>query len=189
MLIHSISVYSWCVCLIKDLEKYMRNFIWSRELISRKMVIIAWHKVCQPLMKYGWMLDLLFKLMKLQTLSFVGTSCKLTLLIISPPNSGFLERKSLLCIMSIPLFRVTLSCLLLKPTRYESKTDVDWWHETLNWWFWSVVRWCGWTFEVSTLMFKSIIESKISIVKSKKVYLWSNVCWLKTLDPFYWAYA
>lgn len=156
MIIHSISVYSWCVCLIKDLEKYMRNFIWSRELISRKLVIIAWHKVCQPLMKYGWMLDLLFKLMKLQTLSFVGTSCKLTLLRISPPSSGFLERKGLLCIMSLPLFRVTLSCLLLKLTHdgLLYMVLVSLWNQN---WCWLMT----WDFELVILICSTVVRMDI----------------------------
>jgi hypothetical protein len=46
MLVHSFSVYSWPVSLIKDLEKWMRNFIWSGDVTQRKLVTVAWHKVC-----------------------------------------------------------------------------------------------------------------------------------------------
>jgi len=48
MLLHCITIYSWLVNLIKDLEKWMRNFIWSGDVNKRKLVTVAWHKVCVP---------------------------------------------------------------------------------------------------------------------------------------------
>ncbi len=48
MLLHSISIYSWPVALIKDLEKWMRYFIWSGDVNKRKLVSVAWHKICSP---------------------------------------------------------------------------------------------------------------------------------------------
>ena len=48
MLLHSILIYSWPVALIKDLERWMRNFIWSGDVNKRKLVSVAWHKVCSP---------------------------------------------------------------------------------------------------------------------------------------------
>ena len=47
MLIHSISIYSWPTSLLKDLEKSIRNFIWSGDTTKRKMVTVAWIKVCK----------------------------------------------------------------------------------------------------------------------------------------------
>jgi hypothetical protein len=41
MLVHSFSVYSWPTSLIKDLEKWMRNFIWSGDVTQRKLVTVA----------------------------------------------------------------------------------------------------------------------------------------------------
>jgi len=48
MLIHSISVYSWPASLLKDIEKCIRNFIWSGDIEKIKMVTVTWHKVCKP---------------------------------------------------------------------------------------------------------------------------------------------
>jgi len=52
-LVHSISVYSWLIALLKDLEKNIRHFIWSGEKEKRKLVTVAWHKVCKPLNEGG----------------------------------------------------------------------------------------------------------------------------------------
>ena len=53
MLIHCITNYSWPVLLIKDLERWMRNFIWSGDVNKRKLVTVAWHKVCSPINEDG----------------------------------------------------------------------------------------------------------------------------------------
>lgn len=46
MLLHTMSIYSWPVSLIRDIEKWLKNFIWSGDVNKRKMVIVAWKKVC-----------------------------------------------------------------------------------------------------------------------------------------------
>jgi len=53
MLVHCITIYSWPVMLLKDLEKRMRNFIWSGNINQRKLVIVAWNKVCRPFKEGG----------------------------------------------------------------------------------------------------------------------------------------
>jgi hypothetical protein len=53
MLVYSISTYSWHVTLIKELECYMRNFIWSGDFLVRKLVTVSWHKVCSPIEESG----------------------------------------------------------------------------------------------------------------------------------------
>jgi len=53
MLIHCISIYSWPVSLIKDLERCMRNFIWSGDMNQKKLVTVSWHKVCTPTKEGG----------------------------------------------------------------------------------------------------------------------------------------
>jgi ribonuclease HI len=53
MLIHSITIYNWPVSLIKDLEKWSRNFIWSGNVNQRKLITVAWHKVCLPFNEGG----------------------------------------------------------------------------------------------------------------------------------------
>lgn len=62
MLIHSISVNSWPVSLLKDIERWVRNFIWSGDTKKRKLVIVAWHKCCKPLKEGGLGLKWLTKL-------------------------------------------------------------------------------------------------------------------------------
>lgn len=49
MLVHCITIYSWPVHLIKDLERWMKNFIWSGDVNKRNLVTVAWHKVCSPI--------------------------------------------------------------------------------------------------------------------------------------------
>jgi hypothetical protein len=53
MLIYSITTYSLPVSLIKELERYMRNFIWSGDLMVRKNVTFSWSKVCSPIAEGG----------------------------------------------------------------------------------------------------------------------------------------
>jgi hypothetical protein len=53
MMIYSISVYSWPVSLIKEVEKNIRNFIWSGDPDKRKLVTDSWKKLCRPLVQGG----------------------------------------------------------------------------------------------------------------------------------------
>jgi hypothetical protein len=48
MLMYIISLYSWPAALIKDLEKHIRNFIWSGDIDKRKIVTVSWKKMCLP---------------------------------------------------------------------------------------------------------------------------------------------
>jgi hypothetical protein len=53
MMIHSISIYSWHVSLLKDLERWIKYFIWSGDVSQRKLVTVAWKKVCRPIYDQG----------------------------------------------------------------------------------------------------------------------------------------
>jgi hypothetical protein len=53
MLIYSITIYSWPISLLKDLERWMKNFIWSGDLNQRKLVTVGWKKVCKPAAEGG----------------------------------------------------------------------------------------------------------------------------------------
>jgi hypothetical protein len=53
MLMYSISLYSWPAALIKDLEKHIRNFIWSGDIDKRKIVTVSWKKMCLPYSQGG----------------------------------------------------------------------------------------------------------------------------------------
>ncbi|PNX70395.1 hypothetical protein L195_g057350, partial [Trifolium pratense] len=48
MLIHCISIYNWPASIIKDIEKWIRNFIWSGHVNKKKLVTVAWKNVCKP---------------------------------------------------------------------------------------------------------------------------------------------
>jgi hypothetical protein len=41
MLIYNITLYSWPVSLIKEVEKHFRNFIWSGDIDKRKLVTVS----------------------------------------------------------------------------------------------------------------------------------------------------
>jgi hypothetical protein len=53
MMIYSITIYSWPISLIKELEKYLRNFLWSGNLNIRKFVTVSLKTVCSPLDEGG----------------------------------------------------------------------------------------------------------------------------------------
>ncbi|MCI10142.1 RNA-directed DNA polymerase (Reverse transcriptase), partial [Trifolium medium] len=48
MLVYSISIYSWPVALLKTIEGWTRNFIWSGDIAQTKLVTVSWKKVCAP---------------------------------------------------------------------------------------------------------------------------------------------
>jgi len=48
MIIHSITVYAWPIALLRDLERCIKNFIWSGDTTQRKLVTVAWKKICRP---------------------------------------------------------------------------------------------------------------------------------------------
>lgn len=49
MLLHTILIYFWPVALIKESERWIMNFIWSGDVMQRKLVTVSWAKCCQPL--------------------------------------------------------------------------------------------------------------------------------------------
>jgi hypothetical protein len=53
MLVYSISLYSWPISLLRDLERWIKNFIWSGDINQRKLVTVAWKKVCKPYSQGG----------------------------------------------------------------------------------------------------------------------------------------
>jgi hypothetical protein len=53
MLLHCLTIYSWPIKLLKYLEKWMWNFVWSGEINKRKLVTVSWYKVCKPIKEGG----------------------------------------------------------------------------------------------------------------------------------------
>lgn len=48
MLTHSMAIYTWHVSLLKNIEKWIKNFIWSGDTTKRKLVTMAWKKLWKP---------------------------------------------------------------------------------------------------------------------------------------------
>lgn len=48
MLLYSFHVYSWPIALLNQLDNCIRNFIWAGDVNVRKLVTVAWKKVCKP---------------------------------------------------------------------------------------------------------------------------------------------
>jgi hypothetical protein len=48
MAIYSITIYSWPIYILKSIETWTRNFIWSGNIDQKKLVTVAWKKVCAP---------------------------------------------------------------------------------------------------------------------------------------------
>ncbi|GAU25788.1 hypothetical protein TSUD_222460 [Trifolium subterraneum] len=48
MLIYSFMIYAWPISLLKDVDRWIRNFIWIGNIDQRKLVTVAWDKVCAP---------------------------------------------------------------------------------------------------------------------------------------------
>ena len=46
--IHSFMIYKWPSSLIKELNISIRNFLWSGNMFKKKIVTVAWNKVCCP---------------------------------------------------------------------------------------------------------------------------------------------
>jgi len=53
MVTHTMTVYSWPISTLRDIEKWIKIFIWSGDIDKRKLVIVAWKKVCADLEEGG----------------------------------------------------------------------------------------------------------------------------------------
>ncbi|XP_019422999.1 PREDICTED: uncharacterized protein LOC109332473 [Lupinus angustifolius] len=48
MLLYSFHIYAWPAQLLKEIDSSIRNFIWSGDTKTRKIVTVAWAKICIP---------------------------------------------------------------------------------------------------------------------------------------------
>jgi ribonuclease HI len=53
MLLYSFKIYSWPRSLIKHLDSCIRNFVWSGNVDTKKLVTLSWDKVCTPISSGG----------------------------------------------------------------------------------------------------------------------------------------
>jgi len=65
MLVYSFHVYMWPTSLLNDLDKWLKNFIWSGDVHTRKLCTVSWSVLCRPWEEGGWTSSLLALLMKL----------------------------------------------------------------------------------------------------------------------------
>jgi hypothetical protein len=71
MIQHTIAIYCWPASLIKSLESLIRNFIWSGDVNQRKLVTVAWHKVCKPTSQGGLGIRSISQINKGASLKFI----------------------------------------------------------------------------------------------------------------------
>jgi hypothetical protein len=48
MTVYSMAVYTWPNTILKSIEAWTRNFIWSGNINQKKLVTVAWKKMCAP---------------------------------------------------------------------------------------------------------------------------------------------
>lgn len=53
MLVYSFRVYSWPSNLLNLVDKWIKNFVWSGDLYVRKMITVAWGKICKSFNEGG----------------------------------------------------------------------------------------------------------------------------------------
>lgn len=46
ILVYSFHVYAWPKSLLKQLDTWIRSFIWSGDIYTRKLVTVSWEKLC-----------------------------------------------------------------------------------------------------------------------------------------------
>ena len=71
LLLHSFMVYKWPAMLIRQLDAWMRNFVWTGNPQVQKSFTVAWHRVCAPLEAGGLGIRALGPLNKAGILRFV----------------------------------------------------------------------------------------------------------------------
>jgi len=47
-LVYSFNMYKWYVSLLKQVEQWCRNFIWSGDIMKKGITIVNWAMICSP---------------------------------------------------------------------------------------------------------------------------------------------
>lgn len=53
LLAYSFHIFMWPVSLLKQLDNWIQNFIWSGDIHKRNYVTVAWKLVCSPIVDGG----------------------------------------------------------------------------------------------------------------------------------------
>jgi len=48
MLVYSFHIYRWPIRLLKMLDRWIKNFVWSGDIFTQKICIVSWNQVCLP---------------------------------------------------------------------------------------------------------------------------------------------
>ncbi|XP_024632876.1 uncharacterized protein [Medicago truncatula] len=48
MLVYSFHIYRWPISLLKMLDRWIKNFVWSGDISTRKVCTVSWNQVCLP---------------------------------------------------------------------------------------------------------------------------------------------
>jgi len=48
MLVYSFHIYRWPIRLVKMLDCWIKNFVWSGDIYTRKICTVSWKQVCLP---------------------------------------------------------------------------------------------------------------------------------------------
>jgi len=48
MMVYSFHIYQWHVQLLRHIDTWIRNFIWSGDILTKKVCTVSWSKVCAP---------------------------------------------------------------------------------------------------------------------------------------------
>jgi len=70
MLQHTMSIYFWPISLLKDIERWIRNFIWSGDTEKKKLITVSWKKVCSNFDEGGLSIKSLIWLNEANNLKF-----------------------------------------------------------------------------------------------------------------------
>ncbi|KAF9612028.1 hypothetical protein IFM89_037486 [Coptis chinensis] len=46
--VHNMAIYRWPLAVRKECEQIIINFLWTGKSTDRKMITVAWDKVCKP---------------------------------------------------------------------------------------------------------------------------------------------
>jgi len=53
LLAYSFNLYKWLVSLLKQVEQWCRNFIWTSDILKKDIATINWARICSPLENGG----------------------------------------------------------------------------------------------------------------------------------------
>jgi len=90
MLTFSFCIYLWPVHMLKQLDKWFRNFIWSGDISTRKVCTVFWATSCLPFTREAWASSHLEVWMTLLFYIFTGRFSVLTMIGKFSVGQGFL---------------------------------------------------------------------------------------------------